>query len=155
MSKFCYDYARPALGTDMLLFSKQDQTIYLLLIERKHDPFKDYWSFPGGFVEEGESCETAVLRELKEETGLDHTELHQIGVFSEPNRDPRGWIMTVAFAAWVDKNTLYPVAGDDAKNVKWFPMNEIPMLGFDHQVILDKAIATFINPQTKIQNKLI
>ncbi|MBC7388861.1 MAG: NUDIX hydrolase [Opitutaceae bacterium] len=145
MTKYTYDYPRPALGTDMLLFSKQSNNIYVLLIERGNSPFKGYWAFPGGFVEEGESCEQAVLRELEEETGLVHSELLQIGTFSDPSRDPRGWIVTVAFAAWVRMEETRPIAGDDAKNVKWFSLNEIPPLAFDHAIILKKAISVFVN----------
>ena len=144
MGKYTYDYPRPALGTDMLLFSHQTENIYILLIERGNNPFQGFWAFPGGFVEEGESCEDAVLRELKEETGLSHTDLHQIGTFSDPNRDPRGWIVTVAFASWVNMNDLNPVAGDDAKNVKWFSLYDLPQLAFDHSAILNKAISVFV-----------
>ncbi|MBC7388275.1 MAG: NUDIX hydrolase [Opitutaceae bacterium] len=149
MPKYTYDYPRPALGTDMLLFSRQQEKIYILLIERGHSPFEGFWAFPGGFVEEGESCEQAVLRELKEETGLEHSELFQIGTFSEPQRDPRGWIVTVAFAAWINMQKTKPVAGDDAKNVKWFSLNEIPPLAFDHAIILKKAISDFVNGNSR------
>ncbi len=149
MSKFTYEYPRPALGTDMLLFSKQPDNVYILLIQRKNTPFKDFWAFPGGFVEEGESCEQAVLRELKEETGLEHSNLFQIGAFSDPERDPRGWIVTVAFAAWVNMKETKPIAGDDAKNVKWFSLDKMPPLAFDHAIILNKAISVFVDANTR------
>ena len=134
----------------MLLFSRQKEEIYVLLIERGKEPFKGFWAFPGGFVEEGESCEEAVLRELKEETGLVHSELVQIGAFSKPGRDPRGWIVSVAFAAWVEMKDLRPVAGDDARNVQWFPLSEIPLLAFDHTDVLERAIASFIKAPESI-----
>lgn len=138
---FVYDYPRPAFGTDLLLFSRENNDVQILLIERAKEPFAGYWAFPGGFVEEGESCEEAALRELKEETGLHLNSIEQIGTFSKPNRDPRGWVVTVAFYAWVEKTKLKPIAGDDAKNVKWFSIHNLPTLAFDHQEILDKALA--------------
>jgi 8-oxo-dGTP diphosphatase len=137
---YTYSYPRPALGTDVLLFSKENGATEVLLIERGHEPFAGYWAFPGGFVEEGESCEEAALRELKEETGVELHSIQQLHTFSKPDRDPRGWVVTVAFWAWVEKSNLRPLAGDDAKSVKWFPLNELPKLAFDHQEILDKAL---------------
>ena len=134
---YAYDYPRPAFGTDILLFSKEKNEVEILLIEREKNPFAGYWAFPGGFVEEGESCEQAALRELEEETGLKLDAIQQIQTFSKPNRDPRGWVVTVAFYAWVEKSKLKPIAGDDAKNVQWFPLHRLPTLAFDHQEIFD------------------
>jgi len=138
---FIYDYPRPAFGTDLLLFSREKDDVQILLIERAKEPFAGYWAFPGGFVEEGESCEEAALRELEEETRLKLGAIQQIHTFSKPGRDPRGWVVTVAFYAWVEKAALIPMAGDDAKNVKWFSIQHLPTLAFDHQEILDKALA--------------
>jgi 8-oxo-dGTP diphosphatase len=140
---FTYHYPRPAFGTDILLFSKESHGIEILLIERLKDPFTGFWAFPGGFVEEGESCEQAALRELEEETGLELASIQQLQTFSKPNRDPRGWVVTVAFFAWVEKTELKPVAGDDAKNVQWFPIQHLPTLAFDHQEIFDTFRSKF------------
>ena len=134
---FNYDYPRPAFGTDILLLSKESDETEILLIERLKDPFAGFWAFPGGFVEEGESCEQAALRELEEETGIKLDNIQQIQTFSKPDRDPRGWVVTVAFYAWVEKSKLKPMAGDDAKNVRWFPFNHVPTMAFDHQEIFD------------------
>lgn len=140
MSKHCYDYARPALGTDILLFSERGGEYHTLLIERGNEPFKGFWAFPGGFVEEGESAEEAATRELQEETGLQITHLKQLGAFTRPGRDPRGWIVTVAYYAFVDIEQLSPTAGDDASKAEWLPLTSLPKLAFDHQEILDKAL---------------
>jgi 8-oxo-dGTP diphosphatase len=149
---YTYDYPRPAFGTDLLLISKEDDKIEILLIERLKDPFAGFWAFPGGFVEEGESCEQAALRELEEETGLQLFSINQIGTFSKPNRDPRGWVVTVAFYAWVEKSKLEPKAGDDAKNVQWFSIHSLPALAFDHQEILNKAVFDLkLNNSTNMQ----
>lgn len=140
MAKFCYEYPRPALGTDILLFSKEKEETFVLLIERGNDPFIGFWAFPGGFVEEGESCEDAAARELQEETNLKVENLYQLGTFSNPNRDPRGWIVSVAFYNFVNRDQLTPKAGDDAKSLQWFPITNLPKLAFDHQEILNKAL---------------
>jgi 8-oxo-dGTP diphosphatase len=139
--KYTYDYARPAFGTDILLFAREKEETEILLIQRKHDPFAGFWAFPGGFVEEGESCEEAALRELKEETGVKMGELVQIGAFSKPNRDPRGWVVTVAFYALVEKNQIEAQAADDAQDVRWFSISQLPPLAFDHQDMLEKAMS--------------
>jgi len=140
MTQYSYDFPRPALGTDVLLFSKTEFLVEILLIERKNEPFADYWAFPGGFVEEGESCEEAVIRELKEETGIIIHDIAQLQTFSKPYRDPRGWVVTVAFWSMVDKSKFSLIAGDDAKNAKWFSLNEMPKLAFDHSEIFENAL---------------
>jgi 8-oxo-dGTP diphosphatase len=137
---YSYNYPRPALGTDVLLFSKEEHATYILLIERGNDPFKGYWAFPGGFVEEGESAEQAAIRELEEETNIRLTFLHQLATFSKPDRDPRGWVVTVAFYAFVYQHDIVPKAGDDAARLQWFPLSNLPKLAFDHREILDKAL---------------
>jgi len=128
------------MGTDVLLFSKTSDATFVLLIERGNEPYKGYWAFPGGFVEEGESAEQAATRELEEETNLQLVDLLQIGAFTRPGRDPRGWIISIAYYAFVDKEQLAPKAGDDASKTQWFPLSDLPKLAFDHQEILNKAL---------------
>lgn len=111
----------------------------ILLIKRKNDPFKDCWALPGGFVDENEDLELAAKRELKEETNVDVQDLLQIGAFGKPGRDPRGHMVSVAYSAVL--NCLQEIkALDDAKEVKWFTINELPKLAFDHKEIIKKAI---------------
>lgn len=111
----------------------------ILLIKRKNDPFKDCWALPGGFVDENEDLELAAKRELKEETNVDVQDLRQIGAFGKPGRDPRGHMVSVAYSAVL--NCLQEIkALDDAKEVKWFIINELPKLAFDHKEIINKAI---------------
>ena len=92
--------ATPALTTDCVVFDKRGN---VLLIRRKHDPFKGSYALPGGFVEVGELVEDACRRELKEETGLDVGALRLIGVYSDPNRDPRGHTCSIAYLAHVGR----------------------------------------------------
>ena len=132
---YTYKYPRPALTVDAIVFHVNE----VLLIQRSTEPFKDMWAFPGGFVDENENAETAVQRELEEETGITDIELKQFYTFSEPERDPRHRTVTIAFIGKT-LNRPIPTAGDDAKNARWFSLNELPPLAFDHAEILEKAL---------------
>lgn len=136
--KYCYDYPRPAVSADCVVIDRNDKKI--LLIERKNDPFKNMWALPGGFVEENETVKAGAMRELKEETGLNHIKMELIDVFSDPERDPRGRIITAAYLARVNNTDLKPVAGDDAGKVQWFPLDDLPPLAFDHSLIIEEAL---------------
>lgn len=108
----------------------------VLLIQRGWDPFKGAWALPGGHVDAGETSREAAARELGEEAGVevDAAVLRQLGVYDAPGRDPRGRYVTVAYVAIVDR--LVPVAGDDAVAARWWPLNDLPELAFDHADIL-------------------
>jgi 8-oxo-dGTP diphosphatase len=128
---------RPALTVDGILF--EDDSI--LLVKRKYKPFQGAWAIPGGFVEYGEKTEDAVLREVFEETNM-RTKIHSlIGVYSDPHRDPRGHTITVVYLIDYKDGELH--AGDDASSVKFFKMNELPALAFDHAVIIKDAFQRF------------
>jgi len=106
----------------------------VVLIRRKNPP--PGWALPGGFVDYGESAELAAVREAKEETGLDVELTGLLGVYSKPDRDPRGHTMSVVYTAMAkDPSTL--AAGDDAGQAVFFPLDKLPdPLAFDHGVIL-------------------
>jgi 8-oxo-dGTP diphosphatase len=128
---------RPALTVDGILV--EDHSI--LLVKRKHAPFQGTWALPGGFVEYGEKIEDAVIREVFEETNV-RTKIHSlIGVYSDPHRDPRGHTITVVYM--IDRIDGDLHAGDDASNVKFFKMNELPALAFDHAAIIKDAFQRF------------
>ena len=114
--------------------SKPDQTI--LLIKRKNSPFQDFWALPGGFVDENEDLEAAAIRELEEETQIKAKYLEQIKAFGKPFRDPRSHVISIAFIGFVSENTITNAA-DDAKEVGWFPINNLPDLAFDHLEIIN------------------
>ena len=99
---------------------------------------------PGGFVEMDESLEAAALRELKEETGVSDVPLTEVGAFGNPSRDPRGRVITIAYAAVLEKPMLNLEAGSDASEVAWFSTTNLPTLAFDHEEIIRKAIEKLI-----------
>ncbi len=141
--RYCYDYPRPALTVDCVLFSEINNEINVLLIQRKNEPFKDAWAFPGGFVDMDETTIDAAKRELKEETGVEINNLVQVQTFSDVFRDPRGRTVSVVYFAKVKSEDLNINAGDDANDARWFSLKELPKLAFDHDMILDFVINKF------------
>lgn len=123
----------PALTVDGILI--QDHSV--LLIQRKHSPFQGAWALPGGFVEYGEKTEDAIIREMDEETGLKIRIRGLLGVYSDPHRDPRGHTVTVAYLVEARGGAIE--AGDDARSAKFFKAEELPLLAFDHAIIVKDA----------------
>lgn len=117
------NYPRPSVTVDIALFSIKENNISVLLIKRGGHPYLDYWALPGGFTESKETVYKSAERELFEETNLSDIPLEELGVFSEPSRDPRSWTMTDAFFSVVDKDKISPKAGDDAKDALWFEID--------------------------------
>jgi 8-oxo-dGTP diphosphatase len=137
--KYCYEYPRPALTTDCVIFGFDDSDLKVLLIQRGIEPYKGKWALPGGFVQMDENAEEGAKRELYEEAGLKDIFIEQLYTFSDVDRDPRGRVVTVAYYALVSLKNNMPKAGDDAKNAAWFSIHAIPSLAFDHEKILRMA----------------
>jgi 8-oxo-dGTP diphosphatase len=142
-ASYVYAYPRPALTADSVIFTTLAGALWVLLIRRGHEPFADCWALPGGFLNPDETIEAAASRELREETGIELPELGRlVGVFSEPGRDPRGWVVSTAFAVLAEANQLATIAaGDDADAVALFPLGALPELAFDHERIIAAALA--------------
>jgi 8-oxo-dGTP diphosphatase len=141
---YAYKYPRPAVTVDIILLTNEE-TPRVLLIKRKNEPFQNKWAFPGGFLDVDETLENAAQRELQEETYLNNTNLKQFKTYSEVNRDPRGRTISTVFWSIINKEKISKVkAGDDASAAKWFPLNELPELAFDHNIIISE-FKTFIN----------
>jgi len=128
------EYKNPKLTVDNVIINDSK----ILLVKRKNDPFKGKWSLPGGFVEYGETVENAVIRETKEETNLSVKVKELLGVYSSPNRDPRGHTITIAFISGIVSGEAK--GGDDADDAKFFELKKLPELSFDHNEIIEDAI---------------
>lgn len=124
----------PKITVDGVLF-KDDK---ILLVQRKYPPFQGMWALPGGFVEYGETTENAIVREIKEETGLETIIQSLLGVYSDPNRDPRGHTISVVYI--LEKKKGVVTSGDDAAKARFHQINMLPELSFDHDIIVKDAI---------------
>ena len=136
--KYCYKYPHPAVTTDCVIFGFDGSELQVLLIERGIEPFKGKWAFPGGFLNMDETAGEGAMRELKEETGLETAYIEQFNTYSEPGRDPRERVITIAHYALVRIQEVK--GGDDAAKAQWFPIDEVPQLAFDHDKILRDAM---------------
>ncbi len=136
---YTYQYPRPALTADCVVITRETDP-KVLLIQRANEPYKGCWAFPGGFMDMDETVEQCAIRELAEETGMSVTSARQIGCYSRVDRDPRGRTITVAFLVEVDA-PVQVIGQDDAAKAEWFPLKSLPQLAFDHDEILDDAIA--------------
>lgn len=132
--KYHYKYPHPSVTTDCVIFGFDGEGLKVLLIERGFDPYKGYWAFPGGFLEMNESADEGARRELMEETGLETAYVKQFHAFSTPDRDPRERVISIAYYSVV---RISEVKGmDDAVQAKWFPLDAVPRLAFDHEEML-------------------
>ena len=149
------NYPKPAMTADIVVFAKEGEGLKVLLIRRKGHPFIGKLALPGGFANENEPVEQSAARELEEETGVADLELKLVDVFSKPGRDPRGWVVSVAFVTVVDAGRLTVQAGDDAAEADWYDVAleadglklafrgeniALSELAFDHEEVLIKAL---------------
>ena len=135
-----YEFPRPALTVDAVVFGFDEGDLKVLLIQRDLAPFAGKWALPGGFVRVDETLEEAARRELEEETGVAKVFLEQLYTFGERDRDPREHVVSVAYYALVKLSDHRVRAATDARNVAWFPVSETPSLAFDHGRILETAL---------------
>src|SRR5215217_7996776 len=139
---FKYEYERPGLTVDCVIFGLDldEETLKVMLIERDVEPFEGEWAIPGGFVRSDETLMEAANRELEEETGIRGVFLEQLYTFGNPDRDPRGWVVSVAYYALVSPDKHHVRAATDARQARWFPVDALPRLAFDHAEILQAAL---------------
>ena len=126
----CGQWEKPSLAVDAIVINGDK----ILLIRRGKEPWKGMLAFPGGFVEQGEDPEVAVIRELKEECGLDGVVEKLVCVKGDPNRDPRGHVVSIAYLVTAQG---MPLAGDDAADAAWYDLSEIKELAGDHMSMLE------------------
>ncbi len=148
--RYVYDWPRPMVTVDAVVFAFFGGRAKLLLVNRANEPFKGKWALPGGFIEIDEELEDAVARELAEETGLTGVPLEQMHTFGRCGRDPRGRMITIAFVGIAGAGKTKIKAGDDAAKARWFDIEKLPRdMAFDHDEVTKFAIARLkeIEPQ--------
>lgn len=155
MSEAKREYPRPSLTADVVVVAPAEHDAYrVLFIRRAHDPFAGRWALPGGFVEPTETVAEAAARELREETSLEGVAVEELGCFSKPGRDPRGWVVSIAHLARVPAERMADArAADDAADTAWLDLKIMPggaftlthegapvaELAFDHLEIVARA----------------
>ena len=137
---YIYEYPRPAVTTDCVIFGFDAGELKVLLIERGIEPYKDKWALPGGFIDMDEDAEACARRKLKDETALENIFIEQLFTFSRVDRDPRCRVISIAYYALVKLSDYYAHAGVDTNKVRWFPLSEVPVLAFDHAEIVKTAL---------------
>ncbi len=130
-------FKHPHVTVDCVVFGFDEGDLKIILIQRAHAPFKNKWALPGGFVRLNESLEQAAIRELKEESGIGDVFLEQLYTFGGVQRR----VITVAYYALVNRTGHLLAAATDAKTADWFSVKQLPTLAFDHQSIIDTALA--------------
>jgi 8-oxo-dGTP diphosphatase len=145
---YTYDHPRAANTVDLVIIKRTSSSMQLLLVKRANEPFKGRFALPGGFVDQNETLSVAATRELEEETGITGVDLIQIHTFSDPERDPRGRVISTAYGTILNEDfEVNPKAGSDAASLKWFDLTDLPPLAFDHQIITEEALKKLrINP---------
>lgn len=134
-------YESPRLAVDIILFRYHNKELDVLLLQRKNAPFKNAWAVPGGFVRIDESVEDAALRELQEETGVKDIYIEQLYTFGDIQRDPRGRVVSIAYFGLINDDielTLH--RGEEAKDLQWHSVQQLPQYVFDHNSILEYAL---------------
>lgn len=138
--EYTYEFQRPSLTVDCVVFGLDDEDLKVILIQRKLDPLKGKWAIPGGFVHIDETLEDAATRELKEETGIENVFLEQLYTFGSVDRDPRERVVSVAYYALVNLRDHKIKATTDASDAAWFEVDDIPDMPFDHNEIFEIAL---------------
>lgn len=134
-ARFCYPYPHAAITADCIVFGYDPhKTLRVLLIKRRNEPYKDCWAFPGGFMEIDEDLETCARREVMEETGMALGEVFQFRSYSAVDRDPRERVITVVHFAFEAPAEVK--GSDDAAEARWFDIDNLPELAFDHRTII-------------------
>jgi 8-oxo-dGTP diphosphatase len=146
MPIYTYEYPRPALTVDIVIFSIRRDKLNVLLVQRGKEPYLGKWALPGGFVNIDESLVSAAARELEEETGIEDVLLKQLFTYGDPGRDPRGRVVTVSYYSIIHQDIHFqPSGGSDTKQAKWLQIDKLPPLAFDHEDILSCALKTIRN----------
>lgn len=140
MVKQFHQYSNPALAVDLIVFGYSENELSVLLLNRKEEPYKNGWVLPGAFLQMEETFQDVCIRVLKTKLGISEIYFEQLYSFDKPGRDPRGRAVSVAYYALVNPQKFSLTAGIMANDVKWFPVQKLPKLGFDHKEIFKAAM---------------
>jgi len=130
---------RAQIAADLIVLTVRQGKPSLLLVKRKNEPFKDHWALPGGMVNKDEPLKKAAERELEEETGLRGINFQQAFAVGTPGRDPRGRVVSIVYWGKI-KNPPQLRPSSDAREAKWFSLDQLPELAFDHQEIIERIV---------------
>ncbi|MET0634495.1 MAG: NUDIX domain-containing protein [Chitinophagaceae bacterium] len=133
-------YQNPSLAVDLVVFGYHDTDLFVLLLNRRDEPFKNSWTLPGAFLQMNELFLDTCVRVLKTKLGMSNLFLEQLYSFDQMERDPRGRVISVAYYALINPKKFEVAGGKMANDVKWFKVGKIPKLGFDHEDIFRKAL---------------
>ncbi len=134
-------FEQPSVTVDVLILTINQDRLSVLLVKRADRPYKGSWSLPGGFLLRGESLDQAALRVALEKTGVKDIYLEQLYTFGDPDRDPRARVVTVTYVALIPWKKLERPRSERISDLNWFPVNELPVLAFDHKAILEYGLA--------------
>ena len=138
--KHTYDYPRPAVTVDCVIFGFAENQLKILLTKRSIEPYRGEWALPGGFIEMNETADDCARRKLSEEAGLEGIYMEQLYTFSTTDRDPRYRVISIAYYALVRPTGYILHAGSDIADVQWFALENAPTLAFDHKEITAAAV---------------
>ena len=133
-------YKNPAHAVDIVVFGYEGDSLSVLLLNRRDEPFKNGWTLPGAFLQMEEAFKDACARVLEMKLGISKVYLEQLYTFDAPDRDPRGRVISTAYYALINPARVKIVAGSMANDVQWFPVKKLPALGFDHKKIYKQAL---------------
>jgi 8-oxo-dGTP diphosphatase len=128
------------MATDVVILTVINSQLKVLLIKMEKEPFSDCWAAPGGLVKPNESIEASAKRHLQSKTGVMNVYLEQLYTFGQVNRDPFGRVVSVAYFALIPGTELKLKITKEFKNVKWFLVNNLPKLAYDHKKMIEYAV---------------
>jgi ADP-ribose pyrophosphatase YjhB (NUDIX family) len=140
MPKLAKKYKYAVIAVDVIIFTINKGKLQVLLIEMKKKPYASSWAAPGGLIKISESLEDAAKRVLREKAGMRNVYLEQLYAFGNPKRDPFGRVVSVAYYALIPGDGIVLKTTKEYAGVKWFPVDDIPRLAYDHKDILKKAV---------------
>jgi 8-oxo-dGTP diphosphatase len=133
-------FAHAVVAVDVVIFTVINHKLNVLLLELNEDPFSGRWALPGGLVTKSESLDESVKRHLETKAGVAGIYFEQLYTFGEPNRDPKGWVVSVAYMALVNRVRVHPKTSDRYRNIAWKDVNNLPEMAYDHKLIVKIGI---------------